>query len=136
MATDFSKLADEELRRWIAERLGWHAVAEGNGYGVPGYAMYRNEDDFYFWAKGEELVWRAAMSDESGLPIIPNWPGSVDDALTLTRGKARLRIAVTDDKAVAAMDIGMRTYRGKAAPDRLARAISEAWAMMMEAETK
>jgi len=134
--TTFSGMTDGDLRRWIAERLGYTVVQYFFGGQVRPIDGERPCWILLGPAPKYEHVGGIKSTIDGPWYESPNWPASTDAALGLPRNGYKVRMVVRDDAAVVAYESIPFSYRGKAAPDKLARAICEAWAQMKEAEGK
>lgn len=113
--TDFSTMTDGELRRWIAERLGWTEIKE---------ELSRMRD-----LEGEPIsVW--AGRDTSGeVEYIPDWPNDANAALELFKQFHGIGLEWFNNRWTIAS--GTKWLAGN---DSAARAICEAWAQWHEAK--
>lgn len=112
--TDFKAMTDDELRRWIAERLGYDEITV---------------------VDGEELWGKHPLGAVHIFSTLPNWPGSVDAALALVdRNLWNVEVSVGWEMSECSLDNLVKTYWAKSRPETPARAICVAWAQMMEAE--
>lgn len=116
--SDYGKMTDDELRRVIAERLGWTEIEEVS-YWAEGYD---------FTAEQKTLTGKRGM--HSDIPV-PDWPQSVDAALTLPlKPKQRwMVVQVVGGKTWYASIIDISARAEAIEP---ARAICEAWLQMMD----
>lgn len=136
--TDFSKMTDQEIRMWIAARLGWTDLRVNQSYpriisGTPPNA--------------KERVVRAGFTVVTSVEQenTPNWPASSPSALELPGigPMWTLDISIGWEMVEATLDDGARSYHAmkdidagdRANGARVARVICEAWAQMMEAQS-
>lgn len=78
---DYTAMNDDELRRIIAERLGYQCVFEPDGYPTAGWRIYyldgKPRDNIT--RISPEIAWQVAATHYG----LPDWPHSVNAALAL-----------------------------------------------------